>query len=71
MTGGAPEDKTSPRIFTTSTCGELKAMKAEPPSEKEKMAIDFLHSDAQARQDFIDKIAPVVMNKLFECGMIP
>ena len=48
-----------------------KAMKSEPPSEKEKMAIDFLHSDAQARKDFIDKIAPVVMNKLFECGMIP
>jgi hypothetical protein len=46
-------------------------MKSEPPSEKEKMAIDFLHSDAQARKDFIDKIAPVVMNKLLECGMIP
>jgi hypothetical protein len=57
--------------FTTSTCEELKAMKGEPPSEKEKMAIDFLHSDQQARKDFIDKIAPVVMNKLFECGMIP
>ncbi|MGO9935316.1 MAG: hypothetical protein ACLPV8_26355, partial [Steroidobacteraceae bacterium] len=57
--------------FTTSTCDELKAMKGEPPSEKEKMAIDFLHSDQQARKDFIDKIAPVVMNKMFECGMIP
>jgi len=57
--------------FTTSTSEELKAMKGEPPSEKEKMAIDFLHSDQQARKDFIDKIAPVVMNKLFECGMIP
>ena len=57
--------------FTTSSCEELKAMKGEPPSEKEKMAINFLHSDAQARKDFIDKIAPVVMNKLFERGMIP
>jgi hypothetical protein len=57
--------------FTTSTCEELKAMKGEPPWEKEKMAIDFLHGDQQARKDFIDKIAPVVMNKLFECGMIP
>ncbi len=57
--------------FTTSSCDELKAMKGEPPSEKEKMAIDFLHGDAQARKDFIDKIAPVVMNKLFECGLIP
>ena len=57
--------------FTTSTCDELKAMKGEPPSEKEKMAIDFLRNDAQARKDFIDKIAPTVMNKLFECDMIP
>ena len=46
-------------------------MKGEPPSEKEKMAIDFLRNDPQARKDFIDKIAPVVMNKMFECGMIP
>ncbi len=57
--------------FTTSTCDELKAMKGEPPSEKEKMAIDFLRNDAQARKTFIDKIAPAVMNKMFECGMIP
>ena len=57
--------------FSTSTYDELKAMKGEPPSDKEKMAIDFLHSDAQARKAFIDKIAPTVMNKLFECGMVP
>jgi len=57
--------------FTTSTCEELKAMKSEPPSEKEKLAIDFLHADSQARKDFIDKVAATVMNKMFECGMIP
>jgi hypothetical protein len=57
--------------FTTSSCEELKAQKTEPPSEKQKMAIDFLKNDSQARKAFIDKIAPTVMNKMFECGMIP
>jgi hypothetical protein len=57
--------------FTTASCDELKAQKTEPPSEKEKMAIDFLKNDSEARKAFIDKIAPTVMNKMFECGMIP
>jgi hypothetical protein len=57
--------------YQTATCEELKAQKGEPPTEKEKMAIDFLRNDAQARKTFIDKIAAPVANKLFECGMIP
>ena len=57
--------------FTTASCEELKAQKTEPPSEKEKMAIDFLKNDSEARKAFIDKIAPTVMNKMFECGLIP
>jgi hypothetical protein len=47
--------------FTMATCDELKAMKGELPSDKEKMAIDFLHRDAQARKEFIDKITPTVI----------
>jgi hypothetical protein len=57
--------------YESSTCDELKAMKGQPPSEKEKMAIDFLRDDAQARKAFIDKIAAPVLNKMFECGLIP
>ncbi len=57
--------------YKTATCDELKAQKSEAPSEKEKMAIEFLRNDSQARVAFIDKIAPTVMNKMFECGMIP
>ncbi len=57
--------------FTTSSCDELKAMKGEPPSEKEKMAIEFLRNDSQARVAFINKIAAPVLNKMFECGLIP
>jgi len=36
--------------YQSSSCDQLKALKGEPPSEKEKMAIDFLRDDAQARQ---------------------
>jgi hypothetical protein len=57
--------------YQSSSCDQLKALKGEPPSEKEKMAIDFLRDDAQARKTFIDKIAAPVLNKMFECGLIP
>jgi hypothetical protein len=32
---------------------------------------DFVRNDSQARVAFIDKVAPPVANKLFECGLMP
>jgi uncharacterized protein YifE (UPF0438 family) len=57
--------------YEAATCEQLKAQKDEPRTEKEKMAIEFLRGDSQARVAFIDKIAAPVLNKLFECGLIP
>jgi len=57
--------------YQSATCDQLKAMKDEPPTDKQKMAIDFLRNDSQARVAFINKIAAPVLNKMFECGMIP
>jgi hypothetical protein len=57
--------------FQAASCEQLKAQKLQPPSEKEKAAVAFLKSDDQARKLFIDKIAAPVLNKMFECGMIP
>jgi uncharacterized protein YifE (UPF0438 family) len=57
--------------FQKATCEELKAKKAEPPSEKEKTAMEFMRNDDQAREIFVKKVAAPVMNKMFECGMIP
>ena len=57
--------------YQGATCEQLRAQKNEPPSEKEKMAVEFLRNDSQARVAFIDKIAAPVLNKMFECGMIP
>jgi hypothetical protein len=57
--------------YQSSTCEQLKQMRAEGPSEKDKLAMDFLRNDTQARVAFIDKIAAPVANKMFECGMFP
>ena len=57
--------------YEAATCEELRAKKGEPPSEKEKMAIEFLRNHSQARVAFINKIAAPVLNKMFECGLIP
>ena len=57
--------------FEAATCDQLKAQKNEPPSEKEKIALDLLRDDPKARVDFIDKIAAPVLNKMFECSLIP
>jgi len=43
--------------YQTSTCEQLKAQRDEPKSEKDKLAIEFLRNDPQARVAFIDKIA--------------
>jgi hypothetical protein len=56
--------------YKSSTCEELKAPKP-PPTDKEKEAIEFLRNDSQARIFFINKIAAPVLNKMFDCGMIP
>jgi hypothetical protein len=56
--------------YQTATCEELKAPKP-PPTDKEKEAIEFLRNDSQARIFFINKIAATVLNKMFDCGMIP
>ncbi len=57
--------------FEAATCDQLKAQKGEPASEKEKIALDLLRDDPKARVAFIDKIAAPVLNKMFECSIIP
>jgi len=57
--------------FQKSSCAELKAQKNTPPTDKEKEAAEFLRNDAQARAAFVKKVAAPVLNKMFECGMIP
>jgi hypothetical protein len=59
--------------YTSSTCEQLWVKKSEhaPPSAEEQRAIGILRSDPQMRAEFINRIAPPIANKMFDCGMIP
>ncbi len=57
--------------YQNSNCEQLWKQKSEPKSAKEQEAIKILHADPQMRTAFINKVAPTIVNKMFECGMIP
>jgi hypothetical protein len=57
--------------YQAASCDQLKAQKSDPPTEKEKIALDLLRDDTKARVAFVDKIAAPVLNKMFECSLIP
>jgi len=57
--------------YQTSSCEQLWEKKGQPKSPEEERAVNFLRNDPQARTAFINKIAGPVVNKMFECGMVP
>jgi len=57
--------------YQSATCEQLWQQKSEPKSQEQQRAINFLRNDPQARTEFINKIAGPVVNKMFECGMVP
>jgi len=71
-------DKVADKVIQkhqTSTCEQLWQEKAQkqgqPKPEMEQRAIQMLKQDPQMRQAFFDKISAPIVNKMFECGMIP
>jgi hypothetical protein len=59
--------------YQGSSCEQLWEQKADhaPPSAEEQRAVGLLKGDPQMRAVFINKIAPPIANKMFDCGMIP
>jgi LPS O-antigen subunit length determinant protein (WzzB/FepE family) len=61
--------------YQQSTCEQLWQERAEkgkaPKPQMEQEALQMLKSDSQMRAAFINKVAGPVVNKMFECGMIP
>ena len=61
--------------YQTSTCEQLWQEKAQkqgqPKPEMEQRAIQMLKQDPQMRQAFFNKVSGPIVNKMFECGMIP
>ena len=61
--------------YQTSTCQQLWQEKAQgqgqPKSPEEQRAVEFLRNDPQMRTAFFNKVSAPIVNKMFECGMIP
>jgi len=57
--------------YKNLTCEELWEEKGKPKSDQAKHAVKILQENPQMRTEFIDKIAAPVVNKMFECGMVP
>lgn len=61
--------------YQTSSCAQLAAQKAEKSaaakSPMEMRVVELMRKDAAMREHFLNRIAGPVVNKLFECGMVP
>jgi transposase-like protein len=61
--------------YQTATCEQLWQEKAQkqgqPKPEMEQRAIQMLREDQQMRTAFFTKISAPIVNKMFDCGMIP
>jgi len=57
--------------YQSASCEQLWQNRGKQASEEEQRVLRFLREDPQMRQYFFNKIAGPVMNKMFDCGMIP
>ena len=57
--------------YQSSSCEQLWQNRGKQASPEEQRVMNFLKTDPQMRQAFFNQIAGPVMNKMFECGMIP
>lgn len=66
-------DKVAEKVihkYENSTCQQLWENRGKH-SPEEARAVGFLRTDPQMREAFFNKIAGPIVNKMFECGMIP
>lgn len=71
-------DKLADRVvakYQTSSCEQLAqeraASRARPKPAEEQRVVQLLRQDPQMRGEFFNRVSAPVVNKLFECGMIP
>jgi len=61
--------------YQTSTCEQLwqerLQKEGKPKTPREQEMIQTLRSNPAIRTEFLNMIAAPVVNKMFECGMIP
>ena len=57
--------------YRQASCEELWQRKGAPKPEEEKNLVQLMRDDPQMRTAFLNKVSPPIVNKMFECGMIP
>jgi hypothetical protein len=57
--------------YQSSSCEQLWEKKGQPKSPEEQRVIGLLKSDPAMRTEFVNRVAAPIVNKMFECGMIP
>jgi len=59
--------------YQNSSCAQIQAQRANKQGGGAMQArvIRMLHEDAQMRQEFLNRVAGPIANKLFECNLIP
>lgn len=57
--------------YQQSTCEQLWIEKGQQKPPQEQEMIQLLRDDPKMRKAFLDKVAGPIVNKMFECGMIP
>jgi hypothetical protein len=71
-------DRVADRVvqkYQTATCEQLWQEKAQgqgrPKPAEEQRAVEFLRQDPQMRTAFFNRVSGPIVNKMFQCGMIP
>jgi len=57
--------------YEQSSCQQLWEQKSQPKPAREQEIVQKLRHDPAMRTEFINRVAAPVVNKMFECGMIP
>ena len=57
--------------YQSASCEQLWQQKGQPKSPEEERVVGLLKSDPQMRTAFLNKVSAPIVNKMFECGMIP
>lgn len=71
-------DKVAQKViekYQKSSCEDLKAQKEQPPDPQQaamkQKVMGVLKKDPKMREQFLNKVAGPIANKLLECGMVP
>lgn len=59
--------------YQTASCEQLMQEKnaPKPKAPAEEKVVTMLRTDPQMRTAFINQVAAPIVNKMFECGMVP